>query len=255
MDFNWGDLLGKFGGYGGRLGGWAMDNPLQALSLGTGLVGTGMGIWDQYRAQRDLEQRRKLAEQMMQMGPTAYAPNYSPQQMQAMYFRPAAQMMALQGQTEGGSFQNALAEAALKAESDRLGLGNQIYGNRLAALGYGQPVPASGTTGAFGQSLQTLMLMNALRNQGGAQAPGTLGGGSMSSYLDPSGAATATSDPTGYMNIGGPLDFYRDMSIPNMGQIQYNPQTGPFGTMPSQSWRDLAYGDSQADLFGTSKGY
>jgi hypothetical protein len=136
--------------------------PLGALSLGVGAVGTGMGIWDQYQANEAAQKREHLAEQMMRMGPGAYAPNYSPEQLQSMYFRPAASFMQSQGRTSGGDFTQGLADAALKAEGDRQALGNQIYSARLAALGYGPPPGPSGTTGALGQSLQSLMLMQAL---------------------------------------------------------------------------------------------
>lgn len=161
-DQGWGSALGEMGS---SIYGWGKDNPLQALSLGAGAIGTGMGIWDAYQANQRVRERQKLAEQMMRMGPGAFAPNYSPDQLQAMYFRPAAQNMALAGQTDGGSFRSALADSALKAESDRLQLGNQIFQSRLGALGYGPVQGPTGNTGAFGQSLQGIMLMNALRGQ------------------------------------------------------------------------------------------
>src|SRR5437899_11989159 len=85
-----------------------------------------MGIYDQFQASQAAKQRQHLAEQMMRMGPGAYAPNYSPEQLQAMYFRPASSFMQQQGVTSGGAFQQGLADAALKAEGERQALGNQI---------------------------------------------------------------------------------------------------------------------------------
>lgn len=159
---------------------WAGDNPLAALSLGVGAAGTGLGIYDQYKAQQAAEQRQKLAESFLKMGPYAFAPNWSPAQLQAMYFRPAASFMQGQGITDGGAFRQALADAALKADSDRFQLGNQALGTRMQGLGYGPPPGATGTTGAFGQSLQNLMLMRALaaRNEQAAAAAsqGSMGG-------------------------------------------------------------------------------
>lgn len=169
---------------------WASDNPLGLLSLGVGAAGTGMGIWDQYHASKQQEDRRKLAENFSRMGPTAYNPNWSPEQLQAMYFRPAASFMASQGITDGGAFRQALADAAVKAEADRNQIGNQIYQSRLGALGYGPTRQPTGNVGGFGAALQNLMLMNAMngkapyrpqqygqQQQPGAVAPwGTFGG-------------------------------------------------------------------------------
>ncbi len=183
MDFSW------LSGLGNNAYSWAGDNPLGALSLGMGAAGTGMGIYDAYKSSQQQEQRRKLAESMMRMGPQAYNPNWSPQQLEARYFRPAATFSAERGITSGGAFRSALADAALKAELDRNQMGNQIFQSRLGALGYGQPRQASGSVGAFGGALQNLMMMNALRGrnqlpqQPGAAYnpaqynPGTWGGG------------------------------------------------------------------------------
>ena len=159
MDFSW------LSGLGNNAYSWAGDNPLGALSLGMGAAGTGMGIYDAYRSSQQQEQRRKLAESMMRMGPQAYNPNWSPQQLEARYFRPAATFSAERGITSGGAFRSALADAALKAELDRNQMGNQIFQSRLGALGYGQPRQASGSVGAFGGALQNLMMMNALRGR------------------------------------------------------------------------------------------
>lgn len=165
---------------------WASNNPLDVASLGLGALGTGFGIWNQYqagqqfeRAQREAllrnQERQRLAEQFASMGPGAFAPNFSKAQLAARYFRPASQFMQMQGMTDGGAYRQALADAAVKAEFDRLQMGNQIYQSRLGALGYGQPagpmatLPASGNTGALGGALQNLMLMRALRGQGGGQ--------------------------------------------------------------------------------------
>lgn len=146
---------------------WAGSNPLQALSLGVGAAGTGMGLWDAYQANKQAEDRRKLAEQFSRMGPTAFNPNWSSEQLQAMYFRPAATFQASQGITDGGAFRQALADAALKAEADRNQIGNQIFQSRLGALGYGQPRQASGSVGGFGQALNNIMLQQALARGGG----------------------------------------------------------------------------------------
>lgn len=154
---------------GSSIYGWGKDNPLQALQLGLGAAGTGFGIADMSRAQKEAEARRKLAENYTRsfssMGPTAFAPNFSPAQLQEMYFRPAAENMAQRGQFQGGAFNRALADAALAAEKDRIGLGNQIYGNRagtLGTLGYGPPVGPTGSVGALGGALQGIQLMQAL---------------------------------------------------------------------------------------------
>lgn len=159
----WDDTMGWLKNAGDNAYSWAGDNPLQALSLGAGAFGTGAGIWDAYQANQRAVQRQKLAEQYAKMGPSAFAPNYSPNQLQAMYFRPAAQNMAERGQTQGGAFNAALADAALKAEADRIQLGNQIFQSRVGSLGYGPPLGATGNTGAFGGSLQNLILANAMK--------------------------------------------------------------------------------------------
>lgn len=141
---------------------WAGDNPLAALSLGVGAAGTGFGIYDQWRANQEVARRNKLAESFIKAGPYAFAPNWSPEQLKAMYFRPASGFMQERGLTSGGTFQGALANAALQADKDRFQLGNQALGARLQGLGYNNPVPASGSVGAFGQSLNNLLLMQAL---------------------------------------------------------------------------------------------
>lgn len=201
---------------------WAGDNPIEALSLGTGALGTGMGIWNQYqagqqykKAQQDAlmrnQERQRLAEQFAQMGPGAFAPKLNAEQLRARYFRPAATFMAERGQTSGGSFQQALADAAVKAEMDRIQLGNSIYGNRLSALGYGQPagpigtLPASGSVGSFGQALQNLLLSRATRGGGQPQQqsmPGQTYGG------------TGMLGGDAYDRNYGAQPF--DMSMPNM---------------------------------------
>src|SRR5260370_41006977 len=93
----------------------------------------------------------------------------------------------------GGAWRQAAADASAKLGIEGWQLGNQNYQSQLAALGMGSPQrmiqQPSGTTGALGQSLQNMMLMQALagRNQqpqqyGAAQTgwmgggPGTMGG-------------------------------------------------------------------------------
>ena len=161
----WDDLWGWMTKAGTGAYNWAGDNPAQAASLGIGALGTGMGIYDQWRASQAIRERQKLAEQLLKSGPQAYEPNWSPEQLQARYFRPAAQNMAMRGQTEGGAFRDSLADAALKAEYDRNQMGVSRFGAALNSLGYGPTVPATGSVGGLGQSLQNIMLMNALRQR------------------------------------------------------------------------------------------
>lgn len=172
--------LDWLGNIGGKTYDWIGDNPLQAGNLALGAFGTGSGIYDAFIANKQIENRRKLAEQFSRLGPTAFNPNWSPQQLQAMYFRPAAQFMAGNGITDGGAFRGALADAALKAESDRNQLGNQIFQSRLAALGYGPTRQPTGNVGGFAGALQNLMLARSLQGRpygnlaqgGGAGQPG-----------------------------------------------------------------------------------
>jgi hypothetical protein len=199
---------------------WAGDNPLQALSLGTGAAGTAFGVWDAYRAQKQQEDRRKLAEQMMRMGPLAYAPNYSPQQLMAMYFRPASQFMAGQGITDGGAFRQNLADTAQKAEADRVQMANQIFQSRLGALGYGPTRQPTGNVAGFGSALQNIILQNRLAQMGGGigaerytyrnQAPSQPGAtwGQGASQLYPQGSMAPTANmPEGPWASGSMYDM------------------------------------------------
>lgn len=204
-------------GLGSNAYSWAGNNPMEALSLGAGAVGTGMGILDQYKANQALRQRQKLAESFSRMGPTAFNPNWSPEQLQARYFRPASHFMADRGITSGGAFNQGLADAALKAEMDRNQIGNQIYQSRLSALGAGGPVPASGNTGAFGGALQNIMLQRAL-----AGTP--MGVGRTQVPQQPPGATWAPPNDSD-------TDFQR--------WLQQNP-SGPY-------WQDFRM---QGDVFG-----
>lgn len=227
--WNWVTRAGQgagdwIGNAGNQAYNWGSENPTQALSLGMGAVGTGMGIWDQYQASQRLKDRQKLAEQYAKMGPGAFAPNYSPQQLQAMYFRPAAQNMALAGQTDGGAFRQALADSALKAESDRIQLGNQIFQSRVGSLGYGPPQGPSGNTGAFGGALQNVMLMNALKGRA------------------PYGPAQ-TQQPQ------GPAQFSMTQpQQPNSGGGGFYP-SGAYQTPPNAAWTAPLYGGGASGMF------
>lgn len=193
---------------------WGSNNPLGALSLGVGAFGTGMGIYDQFKASEEQQKRRKLAESMMRMGPTAYNPNWSPQQLEATYFRPASTFMAERGITSGGAFTQGLADAALKAEGDRNRLGNEIFQSRLGALGYGPTRQPTGNTQAFGSALQNLMLMNAMR------------------YRPQNGMATQAQQP--------------GATYPGVGMVGQYPQgIGGVGSF----YPSAAYGDDQQQSF------
>lgn len=220
-------------GLGSGVYNWASGNPMEALSLGIGAAGTGMGIYNQIqqgkqfkRAQEDymraMQERQRLAESFSRMSPSAFAPDFSKNYLQSAYFRPAATFMAERGQSDGGAFRQALADAAVKAEGDRLQLGNQIYQSRLGALGFGpiagprQTLPPSGSVGAFGGALQNLMLMRAMQGRNQRPAAPTPQG--------PMGAAYGGigGDPEYGYNFNYPDEYqYTDMSVPNF-QLQGN---------------------------------
>jgi hypothetical protein len=182
---NWGDI-------GSNIYNWGSDNPFAALSLGAGAVGTGMGIWDQFQTNQAisqqnklLQQRQRAAEAMARQGPQPVT--FTDAQTQA-YMRPWMGDAAARGlDPGGGSWRQAAADASAKLAMEGWQLGNQNYQSQLGALGMGSPQrmiqQPSGTTGAFGQSLQNLMLMQALsgRNQqpqqSGAAQTGWMGGG------------------------------------------------------------------------------
>lgn len=218
--WNWVTRAGQgagdwIGNAGNQAYNWGSENPGQAASLGLGAAGTAMGIWDQYQASQRLKDRQKLAEQYAKMGPGAFAPTWSPQQLSAMYYRPASQFQAMKGETDGGSYTAALATAALQAEKDRLGIGTANYGQRVGALGYGPPQGPSGNTGALGGALQQLNILNALRGRA------------------PYGPAQ-TQQP----NSGGqgfyPSNAYQSQSAPNPAS-QYQ-------TPPNAAWTQALYG-------------
>src|SRR5260370_40691475 len=75
----------------------------------------------------------------------------------------------------GGAWRQAAADASAKLGIEGWQLGNQNYQSQLAALGYGSPQrliqQPSGTTGALGQSLQNMMLMQALAGRNAQQQP------------------------------------------------------------------------------------
>lgn len=222
-------------GLGDSVYSWGKENPMDALSLGVGAAGTGMGIFDQYRTNKQANDRRKLAEQFSRQGPAGSMPNWSPQQLQAMYFRPAAQFMAERGQTQGGSFTQALADAALKAESDRNQIGNQWFNSRVSALGAGQPVPASGSMGAFGQALQNIQLRKAL-----AGMPQGVG----RNLMDPEGAAWGQGVGADAMPNRGFNNPY-DMNVPNYQLYSGNMLGGDQG----------GFGQYRLTDFGAGQGY
>lgn len=243
--YNWGlggaSTLGDWMGQGASAaGGWAKDNPMQALSLGIGAAGTGMGIYDQMQANKRIEQqnkayaeRQRLAEQLSRMGPQGFAPNLTGEQVQA-YMRPWMGTAAQQGlDPSGGAWRQAGADAAAKLELERLGLGNQIYQSRLGALGYGTPdrmqQPAQGNVGGLGSALQNIMLMQALARRG-TQQPSQPG----AAYT---GGMTGTSDwlrdqsiyPVSSMDLSIPQYNYGAFKQPQINWPQANPtETGPY---------------------------
>lgn len=154
----WDQLLSSAGGY-------AQNNPLEALSLGTGAVGSGLGILDLIRAQQAQAERRKLAEQLYAQGPQAYMPHRTPQQM-AAYMRPYSADLATRGiDPSSGSGQAALADALSRAYQTDYGLGLETYNQKLGALGQIQAPQATGDVGGFGKALAYAMLARAMRPQ------------------------------------------------------------------------------------------
>lgn len=195
-------------------GGYAQNNPLEALSLGTGAVGSGLGILDLIRAQQAQAERRKLAEALYAQGPQAYMPHRTPQQM-AAYMRPYSADLATRGiDPSSGSGQAALADALARAYETDYGLGLQTYNQKLGALGQIQSPQATGDVGGFGKALAYAMMARAMRppqqappGAAGAQtAPGladttNFGIGPDASLGNQPGWSAGPHDP----NVGGPV--------------------------------------------------
>lgn len=146
---------------------YGQNNPLEALSLGVGAAGTGMGIYDMIRANQERADQARKMEQLYRMGPEAFMPRQTSAQL-AAYLKPYQADLATRGiDPSGGSGQSALADALLKNYLQLYQTGQNTYGQKLQALGLMQPPTGGGDTGAFGKALAYAMMARAAqqRNQ------------------------------------------------------------------------------------------
>lgn len=184
-------------------GNWAGNNPLDALSLGVGAAGTGMGIWDIVRANADAANRDFQIKHWLRQHPTG---SYMPQltdEVRAQMIRPTAANLGTAGiDPTGGAWRSAIADALTSQYSNLYNQGEQQRLQDFGAFyqGQGQPHQAQGSVAGLPQALQWMQLSQALRQpQGQSQ--------------------------TGAAYTGG-LPGMQDTSVPD---YQFGPTGGEFG--------------------------
>lgn len=154
----WDALLNSAGGY-------VSNNPLEALTLGVGAAGTGMGIYEMMRARQAQADRQKQIDELYRQGPESFMPRQTPAQL-AAFLKPYQADLAMRGiDPSSGSGQAALADALLKNYMTLYQQGAGTYGQKIQALGLGGGDVGGGDTSAFGKALAYAMLARAAGRQ------------------------------------------------------------------------------------------